>query len=302
MFRNVGKGRFVDVSDQAGMASTHGKALVLAFADLDGDGSPGVYIGNDGEMSDMLEPRGGLRFENVGSFTGLESTDTGMAVSAMSADWGDYDRDGHLDLVVTNFSGVKYQLYRNSGQGYFEHTEDTVGIGAPTLKPLGFGGKWIDFDNDGWLDMVFANGHVYDGPERLDGYSTLAQPLMLFRSDRGKQFTDVAPILGGDVVRPILGRGLATGDYDDDGRVDFLAVDYEGRPLLFHNESPSEAHWITLDIRGRAPNVFAYGAHVTVRASGQVWKGYVSPTSSYLSSSDPRIHFGLGPALVPSIP
>jgi len=123
---------------------------------------------------------------------------------------------------------------------------------------------------------------------------------MLFHNENGTHFTDIAPAQGGDLARPILGRGLASGDFDNDGRMDFLVVDHGGRPLLLHNLTPSTDHgvtnhWITFDLRARAPNVFAYGARLTARAAGRVWVGFVSPASSYLSSSDPRLHFGLGP-------
>ncbi len=213
----------------------------------------------------------------------------------MGADWADYDRDGRMDLAVTNFSSKPFQLYHGLGARAFEHRENAVGLAAPTFQALGFGAKWAHVDNDGWPDIMFANGHVYDDPGRLDGFSHFRQPLMLFHNENGTHFTDLAPILGGDLARPIIGRGLATGDFDNDGRMDFLVVDYGGRPLLLHNLTPPTNHWITFDLRGLAPNAFAYGARLTARAGERVWTGFVSPASSYLSSSDPRLHFGLGP-------
>jgi hypothetical protein len=149
---------------------------------------------------------------------------------------------------------------------------------------------------------MFANGHVYDKIEQANPALTFKQPLMLFHNepDRyegyGRQFIDLIPKLGGDIAKPILGRGMAIGDFDNDGRMDVLVVDYEGPPLLLHNISKSPNHWITLDIRGLGRNHFAYGAKVTARAGSSVWTAQVTPASSYLSSSDPRIHFGLGGA------
>ena len=304
VWRNVGGGRFGDVSASCGIRASHGKALVLAFADLAGHGRPDFFIGNDGLPADFMQnmgqSTGGMHFRNAAILSGLDAAEDGSPVSAMGADWGDYDRDGRMDLVVTNFSSKPYQLYHGLGGGVFDHRETAVGLAQATYTPLGFGAKWADVDNDGWLDVMFADGHVYDNPGALDHVSTFKQPLMLFHNQNGQRFTDLAPALGGDLARPILGRGLATGDFDNDGRMDFLGVDYDGRPLLLHNLTQTANHWITFDLRGRAPNLFAYGARLTARATepggkGQVWVGFVSPASSYLSSSDPRLHFGLGP-------
>ena len=295
IWQNLGGGRFRNVSAASGIRTAHGKALVLAFADLGGKGRPDFFIGNDGMNADLMQNQGGLHFRNAGTLLALDTAVDGGAVSAMGADWADYDRDGRMDLVLTNFSGKGFQLYHGLGGGYFEHQENAVGLAASTFQSLGFGAKWADVDNDGWPDVLFASGHVYDNPGQIDHFSKFRQPLMLFHNEGGRHFRDLAPAIGGDLARPILGRGLAVGDYENDGRMDFLVVDYEGRPLLLHNRTQTSNHWITFDLRGHAPNVFAYGARLTARSGGKVWAGFVSPASSYLSSSDPRLHFGLGP-------
>jgi hypothetical protein len=215
-------------------------------------------------------------------------------MAAMGADWGDYDRDGRLDLAVSGFSDEPYSLFHARGKGFFELASDAVGLTGPTYKPLGFGTNWLDLDNDGWLDLLFVNGHVYDNVNKIDPLSTFRQPPMLFHNLRGRQFLDLVPRMGGAVAQPFVGRGSAVGDFDNDGRMDILAVDYEGPPRLFHNISQTGNHWITLDLRGSGANRFAYGAQVTARSGRKVWVGQVSPASSYLSSSDRRIHFGLG--------
>ena len=266
-----------------------------AFLDYDGDGFQDVLL-VAAPHAWLYRNLGNGHFEDVTQAVGLDK----IELDKIEGDWrgcavGDYDGDGRMDLVVTNFSGKGFQLYHGLGRGAFEHQENAVGLAAPTFQSLGFGAKWADVDNDGWPDVLFASGHVCDDPGQIDHFSKFRQPLMLFHNEGGKHFTDLAPKIGGDLARPILGRGLAVGDYDNDGQVDFLVVDYEGRPLLLHNLTQTSNHWITFDLRGHAPNVFACGAHLTARAGGKVWAGFVSPASSYLSSSDPRLHFGLGP-------
>lgn len=297
VWRNRGGGTFQRVDDAvSGMKDTSGKALVLAFLDVDNDGRVDLYIGNDGTPAELMHNQGGMRLKNIGDESGVAYGADGNAIAAMGADWGDYDRDGRLDLIVTAFSNEPYALFRNVGDALFQNEADAVGLAALTRKPLGFGVKWLDMDNDGWLDIVIANGHVYDNVDQIDAGSTFQQPLMLCYNHQGRRFEDMVPRLGGEMADPLLGRGLATADFDNDGRMDFLVVNDEGAPRLFHNRSATRHHWITLDLRSPAgKNRFAYGAKVTARASGgQVWVAEVSPASSYLSSSDPRIHFGLG--------
>jgi hypothetical protein len=175
------------------------------------------------------------------------------------------------------------------------------------MSPLGFGNKWGDFDNDGWLDLIFANGHVFELPAWKEAQFGFREPLQFFHNRQGQQhnkpiremdrcFVEISSTLKPQMRQPILGRGLASGDYDNDGRIDFLVIDHEGHPLLLHNETQTSNHWITLDLRDEGRNKFAYGAHVVLRAGKRQWVGVVSPASSYLSSSDPRLHFGLGSA------
>ena len=298
LWRNVGNGKFKDSTDTSGVKNTHGKALALAFADVDGDGRMDFYIGNDGMPAELIHNVGGLHFKNAGIATGLAFGALQHPMAAMGADWADYDRDGRLDLAVSGFSDESYMLYRALGKGLFAQSSDASGIAGPTLKPLGFGTKWLDMDNDGWPDLSFVNGHVYDNAERIDPLTSYRQPLMLFHNKRGTQLVDLVPQMNGAVARPIVGRGSATGDFDNDGRTDLLVIDFEGAPLLLRNTSVTNNHWITLDLRGKTPNRYAYGARARAKTGEQVWVGQVSPASSYLSSSDPRVHFGLGSVAV----
>jgi len=302
LWQNLGNGRFKEVTASSGMKKTHGKALVFAFADVNNDNKIDFYIGNDGTLSELMLNQGNLRFRNIGQESGIAyGVGSSTAMAAMGADWADYNGDGKLDLAISGFSNESCSLQRNNGQGLFEQVSTVTGLAAATLKPLGFGTKWLDMDNDSWPDLMFVNGHVYDKSADMRSQSVpFRQTVMLFHNRVGyldqRVFEDIAPRLGGGLTKPILGRGSATGDYDNDGRMDALAVDYEGEPLLLHNTSHTSNHWIKLDLRSKGPNRFAYGAKVIARKGRRVWVEHVSPTSSYLSSSDPRIHLGLGQA------
>jgi hypothetical protein len=254
------------------------------------------YIGNDGQQpADLLHNMGNMRFENTGAAWGLALDDTAVAVAAMGADWGDYDRDGRLDLAVSNFQDHSFIVFRNTDGNYFVDVSVRTGLARATRNRLGFGTKWTDFENDGWPDLFFVNGHVYDNASQLHGESVqLRQPALLFRNENGRKFVDLVPSLGPDVQRAMVGRGSAAADFNNDGRIDLLAVDYEGPVMLLENRTCSENHWLTLDLRALAPNTFAYGARIMGKAGDQIWLADVSPASSYLSSSDPRIHWGLG--------
>lgn len=295
IWRNNGRGGFELVPGTAGMKQTTGVGLVLAFIDLDLDGRMDFYIGNDGVPADFLHNLGGMQFENSAAALGLAFDDQAAAISCMGADWADYDRDGRLDLALTNFQWVSFVVFRNMEDNCFMNMAGRTDLARATRNRLGFGAKWVDFENDGWPDLFFVNGHVYDNAAEVQGGDAqLRQPICLFRNERARKFVDLVPALGKDVQRTMVGRGSATADFNNDGRVDLLAVDYEGPVMLLENRTQTDNHWLTVDLRAAAPNVFAYGARVVGKADNQVWLADVSPASSYLSSSDLRIHWGLG--------
>lgn len=295
IWRNTGAGAFELVPPERGMQQTHGVGLVLAFTDLDDDGRMDFYIGNDGVAADLLHNQGHLRFENIASVAGVATSDNGGAVSAMGADWADFDRDGRLDLAVTNWHGDSFVLFQGLGNKLFMDCAKRTDLARSTKNRMGFGAKWIDFENDGWPDLFFVNGHVYDNSAEIHGSGVpFRQPMSLYWNDRGRKFIDIVPRLGTDIQRSMVGRGSATADFDNDGRVDLLAVDFEGPVMLLENRTEANQHWLKLDLRGKAPNMFAYGAHAVGKSGNRVWLADVSPASSYLSSSDPRIHWGLG--------
>jgi hypothetical protein len=239
---------------------------------------------------------GEMRFANISFSAGISLNANAVALSAMTSDWGDFDRDGRLDLLVTNWQGSSSVIFRGLGDKQFMDCSKQTGVAQTTKNRMGFGGKWIDFENDGWPDIFIVNGHVYDTVEEVEPGVLFRQPSQLLSSDRGRKFVDMTAALSPDVQRRLLGRGSATADFDNDGRVDLLAVDFEGPVMLLENRSDTKNHWLKLDLRGKAPNVFAYGAHLVGKAGDWTWIADVSPASSYLSSSDPRVHWGLGEA------
>ncbi len=294
IWHNTGHGGFELVPHEQGMELTNGPGLVLAFADLDNDGRMDFYIGNDGQNGELLHNLGGMKFENRGIASGVAFGRDLSAMAAMGADWGDYDRDGKLDLTVSNFDRYSFAVFRNQGDMFFTDVAGPTGVERITMSRLGFGSHWMDFDNDGWLDLAFVNGHVYDNASEVDPNSTYRQPTLLLRNEHGKRFVDLVPVLTPDVGRPLVGRGSATLDFDNDGRMDLLAVDYEGPVMLLRNRSQTDHHWLKLNLRGNAPNRFAYGARAVGKVGNQSWITEISPASSYLSSKDLRIHWGLG--------
>ncbi len=295
IWRNTRDQRFEMVPAEQGMQSTTGVGLVVAFADLDDDRRIDFYIGNDAKRADLMHNLGEMRFANIAVEAGLAFDRNVMALAAMGADWGDYDRDGKLDLTVSNFQSLSFVLFRQSDVNSFSDVSKLVGIAQVTRDRLGFGLNWIDFDNDGWLDIAYVNGHVYENVADTGvAAATYRQPLTLMCNLEGKKFQDVIPGLPPEVARPMVGRGSATLDFDNDGKMDFLVVDYEGPVMLLHNRSQTKNHWIMFDLRGAGPNRFAYGAQIFAQSGEQIWKAQVSPSSSYLSTEDPRVHLGLG--------
>ena len=295
IWRNTQDQRFEMVPPEQGMQSTTGTGLVLAFADLDDDRRMDFYIGNDGERADLMHNLGEMRFANIAIESGVAFNQQLEPVAAMGADWGDYDRDGKLDLTVSNFQSKSFVLFRQYDAMLFLDVSMSVGIAQATRDRLGFGLNWIDFDNDGWLDIAYVNGHVYENVEETGvAAATYRQPLMLMRNVGGKRFEDVTLGLQPEIARPMVGRGSATLDIDNDGRMDLLVVDYEGPVMLLHNRSQTKNHWIMFDLRGASPNCFAYGAQIIAQSGEKIWRAQISPASSYLSSEDPRVHLGLG--------
>jgi Flp pilus assembly protein TadD len=299
VFRND-RGRFVDVTAEAGITDRDGRGLGVVAADLDGDGRIDLFVANDTTANYFFRNQGGFRFVDQGLESGLAASASGGNLAGMGIACGDFDGDGRPDLAVTNFYGQSTTLYHNHGDGLFSDRATEAGLAAATRFVLGFGLAALDANNDGRLDLAQANGHVVD----YRPSSPYAMPAQLFLGDGAGKLLDVSARAGAGWQVPRLGRGLALGDIDNDGRIDGLIV-AENEPLvLLHNRSAangfagagSKDHFLMLELEGAPSNRDAVGAVVTVTAGG---KTQVKPRfggGSYLSASDHRLHFGLGDA------
>jgi hypothetical protein len=301
LYRNLGGGQFIDETRRAGLAASYGKTLGVAAADYDGDGRVDLYLANDGMPGELFRNQGG-RFVNVGVESNTAFNYESREQAGMGVDWGDYDGDGRLDLVVTTFQYEPTSLYHNKGSGIFREEGFAAGIGDPTLSRLGFGARFFDADNDGDLDLLQANGHVQDNVAQIVPGVAYAQSAQLFENMGGRRrgerirFRDVSGTAGAGITTPIVGRGLAVGDIDNDGDLDLLIANLEGAPRLLWNESPRRGHAVTLRLVGRRSPRDGTGARVTLRAGGRLQTREAGTGGSYLSAGDPRVHFGLGTA------
>jgi len=295
LYRNLGNGRFQDVTRQWGADKVTGKVLGMTFADYDGSGRQSLVIANDGVPGDLLKNLGG-KFTNIGPSSGVAYNGNGSTQAGMGIDWGDYDDDGRLDLVITNFENEPKPIYHNEGGDIFQDRSPVLGVARKTTVYLAFGVKWLDMDNSGRLALMIANGHVIDNIASHEKDRTYRQLPQLFRNEGGARFTEISAASGPGLQRPVVGRGLAIGDYDNDGRIDALMVDADGAPLLLHNETAPAGHWLLLRLEGVESNRDGYGALVRVTAGGRTQTRLCHADGSYMSSSDRRVHIGLGAA------
>lgn len=295
LYRNLNGRKFEDVTGKAGLGDQHGKTLGAVWRDFDRDGRVDLYLANDGTAGDLYQNLGN-RFRNVAVRTGSAYNHIGEVQAGMGVDFGDCNGDGWPDLVVTTFRQEPTSLYLNRNGTLFDHRSLALGLDAPSRTWTGFGTRLADFDNDGWLDLVTANGHVLEKEHLIDKFSSYPQPMQLFMSQQGTQFLERSMDAGPGFTTPAVGRGLATADFDRDGRLDLVVTDLEGPVRLLMNRMPGENTWIGFRLRGTRSNRMALGAEVTVEAGGRKFVEACRTSGSYFSASAPAVHFGLGAA------
>jgi hypothetical protein len=295
LYRNNGDGTFTDVTKQAGVAlETPRYSLGVVSADYDNDGDQDLYVANDSVQNSLWRNDGKGNFEDVGVTTLAALNADGRTQAGMGTDFGDYNGDGWLDLVVTNFSHDLNTIYRSMGGKFFIDDSMLTGLGVTNMA-LSWGTGFRDFDRDGDLDLFIANGHVYPMVDDYDIGTKFRQRNHLFLNERDR-FKESAASSGDGLAILRSFRGAAFGDYDNDGDVDIFLTALDDEGLLLRNDSPSPGHFVQLHLIGGPSNRDAVGARVTLQAGGRAQIREHKGGGSYLSGSDPRLHFGIGEA------
>ena len=296
LYHNNGDGTFTDVTEKAGVADRKLYfGFQAVFEDFDNDGRPDIFVANDSNPNYLYWNKGDGTFEEIGVTAGVAFNGDGKEMSGMGVAVGDYDHDGRMDLFITTFANDNYVLFHNDGGGFFTDVSYPSGVGEPTVPYLGWATFFFDYDNDGHIDLFCVNGHVY--PE-VDGAikETFRQPLQLFRNLGSGKFHEVSIEAGLRALAPQSARGGAFADFDNDGDLDVVVSVLDGKPMLLENLNGNRANWLRVELTGEKCNRMAVGARVKVTARGLTQYATVRAGGSYLSSNDPRLHFGLGSA------
>lgn len=293
LYRNRGD-RFEDVTHAAGIDRSKGRGLAVAFFDYNDDNRPDIFVANDLTPNMLWRNDGNGKFTDVAVDVGVAFGENGREMAGMGIAIADYDRSGRASVYVTNYSESPNILFRNIGSGTFEDVTGAAGLGLLHLKFLSFGCEFLDYDADGWSDLISNNGHVQKLAANRQPGVAYEQPKQLLRNVRGRFDEVVDKALLGELAAPRVGRGLATGDYDNDGRVDILAVNQNAPVQLFRNRAGNGHHWVSFQTVGTKSNRDGLHTKFILKAGGARQVASVRAGSSYLSTSDRRVYFGLG--------
>jgi hypothetical protein len=293
VYHNDGNGHFTEVGQKIGLALP-GKGLGIAIADYDLDGHIDIFIANDSMPEFLFHNKGNGTFEEKGLTAQVAVDEDGRTYAGMGVDFADFNNDGLPDLVVDNLANQMYAVYQNAGDGTFNYITKTSGMGRISMLHSGWGLRLMDYDNDGWKDLLIAQGHDLDTIELTNPQLRYREPMLLARNTGHSSFVDVSAVSGKIFHEAWVGRGLAIGDIDNDGRVDAVVSTNDGPAYVIHNETNTDNHWLTLKLIGHQSNRDAIGAMVKIVTPTGAQYATVTTASSYLSSSDKRVHFGLG--------
>ena len=292
VYHNDGNGHFTEVSKKIGL-SKPGKGLGIALADYDRDGHIDLFVANDSMVEFLYHNKGDGTFEEVGLLSEVAVDGDGRTYAGMGVDFADYNNDGFPDLIITALANQRYALYLNGHDSTFSYASFVSGVARATMTHSGWGVRFLDYDNDGWKDLLIAQGHDLDTVELSYPNLHYREPMLLLRNT-GKEFVDVSAASGAVFSQPWLSRGMAVGDIDNDGRLDAVVTTNDGPIHILHNETPTQNHWLLLKLVGHKSNRDAIGAEVKLVTAKGPQFATVSTAGSYLSSSDKRVHFGLG--------
>jgi hypothetical protein len=294
LYRNLGGGRFEDATEKAGLGDKTSKALGIATIDFDGNGWPDLFFANDTQPNKLYKNNGNGTFTEVGVTAGVAYGEDGVARGAMGVDFADYDRSGRQHLIVGNFSNQMLGLYHNEGRDLFVDEAPRSPVGRASLLSLCFGVFFYDYDLDGMLDILAANGHIDEEIGRVQPKIQFRQPPLLFRNVGGGRFADMSKAVGSEFQRSIVARGAAYLDYDGDGDLDAIVSTNHGPTHLFRNDGGNRNRWIRIKASGTKANRSGLGAVVTVTSKSGKQSQAVRSGSSYCSQSELALTFGLG--------
>jgi hypothetical protein len=292
VYHNDGNGHFTEVSQKIGLAKL-GKGLGIAFADYDRDGHTDIFVANDSTLQFLYHNKGNGTFEEVALINNAAVDGDGRTFAGMGVDFADYNNDGLPDVVVTDLANQMYALYQNSGDGSFNYATLTSGLGPISRTHSGWGVRFIDYDNDGWKDLLIAQGHDLDTIQLTSPNLRYREPMLLARNT-GQGFIDVSTDSGTVFKEAWAARGMAIGDIDNDGRIDAVVTTNDGPAYILHNETSNQNHWLALRLGGHKSNRDGIGAEVKLVTGKGTQSATVTTAGSYLSASDKRVHFGLG--------
>jgi hypothetical protein len=294
VFHNEGGMTFTEVSKKCGIGGAPGKGLGIAVDDFDDDGWPDVAVANDSFPQQLFRNNRDGTFTEIATDAGAAYDEDGRTFGGMGIDSADFDNDGRPDLFINALALQRYALFRNRTGRAFDYVSGPTGVGGMTANHSGWGAKWIDYDNDGWRDLLVAQGHVMDNIELTQPSARYREPLLLARNTKGR-FEDVSQQSGPAFQLPLAARGAAFGDLDNDGSVDVAINCNDGPALLVRNRGGTGNHWLLVRAVGTRSNRSGIGARMRLVAeSGAERRGYSSTSGSYASANDPRVHFGLG--------
>jgi hypothetical protein len=298
LYHNNGDGTFTNVSKAANILQPEGKNLSVGAADYDNDGWPDLFVANDGVAAYLYQNLHNGKFQERGEIAGIAFTMRGQVMAAMCISLGDYDNDGWLDLYISDFQKSSDHLWHNTGKGYFDEVSDESGITVPTRDVLSFGGGFVDYDNDGWLDLFIANGHVYPEIEQVSPETHYKQHNSLFHNETNGKFAETSVAAGLSALPPRAARGVAFADFDNDGFVDVVVANNGDPPTLLRNSGNTGNHFLNFKLVGTKSNRDALGARIRVTSGGISQIREIMGGGSYLSQSDLRANFGLGKNIV----